>query len=105
MASGRACCFLVFRGPDAVEKIHRTSTYRARATAAKRFATRSGDYITMASGKVTYFEPGRWGVRGQSVERDLKLWAGIFPMSMVDFSISGDHFPNNRKDREDARSD
>src|SRR6478736_1398609 len=52
--------FLVFRGPDAVEKIR--DTY--------------GDYITDDSGNVLYFEPGViTEFDPTAVQRDLKLWA------------------------------
>src|SRR5216110_2266520 len=59
---------LVFRGADAVEKIHRTVGQTIRDT--------FGDYVKDDSGKVIYFEPGvLTAFDSKAVERDLKLWA------------------------------
>ncbi|HJX80483.1 MAG TPA: nucleoside-diphosphate kinase, partial [Candidatus Udaeobacter sp.] len=51
--------FLVFRGPDAVEKIHRTVGHIVHErTSGETIRDTYGDYITDDSGKVTYLEPG-----------------------------------------------
>ena len=70
--------FLVFRGPDAVEKIHRTVGHIVHErTSGETIRDTFGDYITDDSGKVTYFEPAvLTAIRARmQVERDLKLWA------------------------------
>ena len=69
--------FLVFRGPDAVEKIHRTVGHILHErTSGETIRDTYGDYITDDSGKVTYFEPGVLAAFDpKAVERDLKLWA------------------------------
>jgi nucleoside diphosphate kinase len=69
--------FLIFRGPDAVEKIHRTVGHIVHErTSGETIRDTYGDYITDASGKVTYFEPGVLAsFDPKAVERDLKLWA------------------------------
>ena len=69
--------FLIFRGPDAVEKIHRTVGHIVHErTSGETIRDTYGDYITNASGKVTYFEPGvLTSFDPKAVERDLKLWA------------------------------
>ena len=69
--------FLIFRGPDAVEKIHRTVGHILHErTSGETIRDTYGDYITDDSGKVTYFEPGVLAVFDpKAVERDLKLWA------------------------------
>src|SRR5213593_420094 len=69
--------FLVFRGPDAVEKIHRTVGHIVHErTSGETIRDTFGDYITDGSGKVTYFEPGALAAfEAKAVERDLKLWA------------------------------
>jgi nucleoside diphosphate kinase len=69
--------FLIFRGPDAVEKIHRTVGHILHErTSGETIRDTYGDYITDDSGKVTYFEPGVLAVfETKAVERDLKLWA------------------------------
>ena len=68
---------LVFRGPDAVEKIHRTVGHIVHErTSGETIRDTFGDYITDDSGKVTYFEPGVLAAfEPEAVERDLKLWA------------------------------
>src|SRR6202035_5641344 len=49
--------FLIFRGPDAVEKIHRTVGHIVHErTSGETIRHTYGDYITNDSGKVTYFE-------------------------------------------------
>jgi len=69
--------FLVFRGPDAVEKIHQTVGHILHErTSGETIRDTYGDYITDDSGKVTYFEPGVLAAfETKAVERDLKLWA------------------------------
>src|SRR5437762_2653177 len=69
--------FLIFRGPDAVEKIHRTVGHIVHErTSGETIRDTYGDYITDVSGKVTYFEPGvLTSFDPKAVERDLKLWA------------------------------
>ena len=69
--------FLVFRGPEAVEKIHRTVGHIVHErTSGETIRDTFGDYITDGSGKVTYFEPGALAAfEAKAVERDLKLWA------------------------------
>src|SRR6202040_607955 len=50
--------FLVFRGLDAVEKIHRTVGHIVHErTSGETIRDTFGDYITDESGQVTYFEP------------------------------------------------
>ena len=50
---------LVFRGPDAVEKIrHVVGHIVHERTSGETIRDTFGDYITDESGKVTYFEPG-----------------------------------------------
>src|SRR5437762_13097346 len=68
---------LVFRGPDAVGKVHRVvGTIVHDRTSGETIRDTFGDYITDESGKVTYFEPGVLAsFDAQAVERDLKLWA------------------------------
>src|SRR5216110_2713052 len=68
---------LIFRGPDAVEKIHRTVGHIVHErTSGETIRDTYGDYITDDPGKVTYFEPGVLAVFDpKAVERDLKLWA------------------------------
>src|SRR5436305_8379528 len=51
--------FLVFRGPDAVERIHGTVGHILHErTSGETIRDTYGDYITDESGTVTYFEPG-----------------------------------------------
>ena len=68
---------LVFRGPDAVERVHRTVGHIVHErTSGETIRDTFGDYITDDSGKVTYFEPGvLTDFDPKGVERDLKLWA------------------------------
>jgi nucleoside diphosphate kinase len=74
---GARLLFLIFRGPDAVEKIHRTVGHIVHErTSGETIRDTYGDYITDVSGKVTYFEPGvLTSFDPKAVERDLKLWA------------------------------
>jgi nucleoside diphosphate kinase len=69
--------FLVFRGPDAVEKIHRTVGHIVHErTSGETIRDTFGDYITDESGQVTYFEPAVLSdFDPEAVKRDLKLWA------------------------------
>src|SRR4029450_9699945 len=69
--------FLIFRGPDAVEKVHRTVGHIVHErTSGETIRDTYGDYITDDSDRVTYFEPGVLAVFDpKAVERDLKLWA------------------------------
>src|SRR5437879_12082829 len=69
--------FLVFRGPEAVEKIRGTVGHIVHErTSGETIRDTYGDYITDDSGKVTYFEPGVLAVFDpKAVERDLNLWA------------------------------
>src|SRR6059036_2330086 len=69
--------FLIFRGPDAVEKIHRTVGHIVHErTSGETIRDTYGDYITDDSGKASYLEPGVLAAFDpKAVERDLKLWA------------------------------
>ena len=69
--------FLVLRGEDAVEKIHRTIGHIVHErTSGETIRDTFGDYITDDSGKVIYFEPAALAAfDAQAVERDLKLWS------------------------------
>ena len=68
---------LVFRGPDAIERMHRVVGHIVHErTSGETIRDTYGDYITDESGKVTYFEPGVIAAFGnESVEQGLKLWA------------------------------
>src|SRR3984893_12674334 len=68
---------LVFRGSDAVEKMHRTVGHIVHErTSGETVRDTYGDYIGDENGKVVYFEPGVLAAfEPQAVERDLKLWA------------------------------
>src|SRR6058998_3375268 len=69
--------FLIFRGPEAVEKIRRTVGHIVHErTSGETIRDTYGDYITDDSGKVTYFEPGVLAAFDpKAVQHDLKLWA------------------------------
>src|SRR5438477_4610754 len=69
--------FLIFRGSDAIEKIHRAVGHIVHErTRGETIRDTFGDYFTDSSGKVTYFEPGVLAAfNADAVERDLKLWA------------------------------
>ena len=69
--------FLVFRGPDAAEKIQRTIGHIVHErTSGETIRDTFGDYITDDSGKVIYFEPAALAAFDpKAVERDLKLWS------------------------------
>ena len=69
--------FLIFRGPDAVERIHNVVGHIVHErTSGETIRDTFGDYITDDSGNVVYFEPGVVTVFDRdAVERDLKLWS------------------------------
>jgi nucleoside diphosphate kinase len=69
--------FLIFRGADAVEKIHNTVGHIVHErTSGETIRDTYGDYITDDAGNVTYFEPGVLAAfEPKCVESDLKLWA------------------------------
>src|SRR5207253_602153 len=69
--------FLVFRGPEAVEKIRGTVGHIVHErTSGETIRDTFGDYITDDSGEVTYFEPGVLAAfDAEAVEHDLRLWA------------------------------
>jgi nucleoside diphosphate kinase len=69
--------FLIFRGPDAVERIHDVVGHIVHErTSGETIRDTYGDYITNDSGNVVYFEPGVvTAFEPGAVERDLKLWA------------------------------
>ena len=68
---------LVFRGPNAVERMKTTVGHISHEeTSGETIRDTFGDYITDDSDKVTYFEPGVVAAFDASaIERDLKLWA------------------------------
>ncbi|MEP6698531.1 MAG: nucleoside-diphosphate kinase [Verrucomicrobiota bacterium] len=68
---------LVFRGADAVEKIHHTIGHIVHErTSGETIRDTFGDYLTDEAGRVTYFEPAALAAFDpKAVERDLKLWA------------------------------
>src|SRR5205814_5017179 len=67
--------FLVFRGEDAVEKIHRTIAHIVHErTSGETIRDTFGDYIADDSGSVIYFEPAALAAFDpKAVESDLKL--------------------------------
>src|SRR6266576_892134 len=69
--------FLVFRGPDASERIRATVGHITHEeTSGETIRDTFGDYVTDESGKVTYFEPAVVAAFDPTaIERDLKLWA------------------------------
>ena len=69
--------FLVFRGENAIEKVHGAVGHIVNEqTSGETIRDTFGDYITDDSGKVNYFEPAvLTSFRPDGVERDLKLWA------------------------------
>ena len=90
--------FLVFRGPDAVERIRRAVGHIVHErTSGETIRDTFGDYITDESGKVTYFEPAVLAAFDlNAVERDLKLWAEFSDRDggILDQVI---HFPSGAK--------
>jgi nucleoside diphosphate kinase len=69
--------FLILRGPDAVEKVHRAVGHIVHErTSGETIRDTFGDYITDPAGKVTYFEPAvLTAFDPKAVEHDVKLWA------------------------------
>src|SRR3954464_13056396 len=69
--------FLVFRGEDAIEKVHRTIGHIVHErTSGETIRDTFGDYIADVSGQVIYFGPAAiTAFDPKQVERDLKLWA------------------------------
>jgi nucleoside diphosphate kinase len=69
--------FLVFRGKDAIDKMHQAVGHIVNErTSGETIRDTFGDYITDDSGNVTYFEPGvLTAVTPEAAEQDLKLWA------------------------------
>src|SRR6476646_5740679 len=69
--------FLVLRGDDAVDRVHRAVGHIVHErTSGETIRDTFGDYITDANGKVTYFEPAvLTSFDPKQVERHLKLWA------------------------------
>src|SRR5215470_17471251 len=69
--------FLIFRGPDAVDKIHQVVGHIVHErTSGETIRDTYGDYITDDSDKVVYFEPGVvTAFEPDAVERDLRLWS------------------------------
>jgi nucleoside diphosphate kinase len=69
--------FLVLRGPDAVDRVHRAVGHIVHErTSGETIRDTFGDYITNDSGKVTYFEPGVLAAFDrEAIEQDLRLWA------------------------------
>jgi nucleoside diphosphate kinase len=68
--------FLVFRGENAVAKVHHTVGHIVNErTSGETIRDTFGDYIVDESGKVIYFEPAvLTAIRPEQVKRDLKLW-------------------------------
>src|SRR5438874_11883952 len=68
---------LVFRGEDAVNKVHTTVGHIVNErTSGETIRDTFGDYIVDENGKVTYFEPAvLTAIQPDQVKRDLKLWA------------------------------
>ena len=83
--------FLIFRGPDAVEKIHHVVGHILHErTSGETIRDTYGDYITDDSENVVYFEPGVvTEFEPGAVERDLKLWAEFSDLDggIVDYSV------------------
>src|SRR5438876_12305771 len=83
--------FLIFRGRDAVEKIHRVVGHIVHErTSGETIRDTYGDYITDDTGNVTYFEPGVLTTFDpEAVGRDLKLWAEFSDSDggIVDYAV------------------
>jgi nucleoside diphosphate kinase len=90
--------FLIFRGPDAVERIHHAVGHIVHErTSGETIRDTFGDYVTDESGQVTYFEPAVLAAFDpKAVERDLKLWAEFSDCDggILDQVI---HFPGGAK--------
>ena len=69
--------FLIFRGPEAVDRIHHVVGHIVHErTSGETIRDTYGDYITDDSDNVVYFEPGVvTAFEPGAVERDLQLWA------------------------------
>ena len=69
--------FLIFRGPNAMERIHEVVGHIVHErTSGETIRDTYGDYLTDDSGNVVYFEPGVvTAFEPSAVERDLRLWA------------------------------
>ncbi|HEX8281643.1 MAG TPA: nucleoside-diphosphate kinase [Chthoniobacterales bacterium] len=76
------CLMLVFRGPDAIERVHKVVGHIVHErTSGETVRDTFGDYVTDESGKVIYFEPGVLSAFGsESVEQGLRLWAEFSDM-------------------------
>jgi nucleoside diphosphate kinase len=83
--------FLIFRGPDAAEKIHHVVGHILHErTSGETIRDTYGDYITDDSENVVYFEPGVvTEFEPGAVERDLKLWAEFSDSDggIVDYAV------------------
>src|SRR5438132_11568320 len=83
--------FLIFRGPDAVDRIHQVVGHIVHErTSGETIRDTYGDYINDDSDKVLYFEPGVvTAFEPGSVERDLKLWADFSDSDggIVDYAV------------------
>ena len=68
---------LVFRGDDAVAKVHTTVGHIVNErTSGETIRDTFGDYIVDENGRVVYFEPAvLTAIHADQVERDLKLWS------------------------------
>jgi nucleoside diphosphate kinase len=75
--SDRRVMFLVFRGENAVEKMHNAVGHIVHErTSGETIRDTFGDYITDDAGKVTYFEPAvLTQFDPKAIEADLRLWA------------------------------
>ena len=64
---------LVFRGPDAIERVHKVVGHIVHeSTSGETVRDTFGDYVTDESGKVTYFEPGVLREQEGRLARDLR---------------------------------
>src|SRR6266513_1319988 len=90
--------FLIFRGQDAVERIHHVVGHIVHErTSGETIRDTYGDYLTDDSGNVLYFEPGVvTEFEPGAVERDLKLWAEFSGSDggIVDYAVP---FPRGAK--------
>ena len=88
--------FLIFCGPDAVERVHEVVGHIVHErTSGETIRDTYGDYITDDSGDVVYFEPGVvTAFEPSAVERDLRLWAEFSDSDggILDRAVS---FPTN----------
>ena len=69
--------FLIFRGPNAMERIHEVVGHIVHErTSGETIRDTYGDYLTDDSDNVVYFEPAVvTAFEPSAVERDLRLWA------------------------------